>query len=142
MSTLVNRRLFSYEEIPDIADLIIKQIPYVKYVTFTGSLGAGKTTLIGTILKKLGVNDPICSPTYTYMNTYKYQQLTLYHFDLYRLASLDEFIQAGFDDYLFAEDSFCFIEWPEIIQSVLTDNVCHVALEYDKENTRYITIVS
>ncbi len=140
MNILVNHRLFTYEEIGTIADLIIQHISHVKIITFSGSLGAGKTTLIGAILKKLAIQDPICSPTYTYLNAYKYQELTIYHFDLYRLHSLDEFIQAGFDDYLFSENTLCFIEWPEIIAPILQHNVCHVTLDYDQQDSRFITI--
>ena len=65
---------------------------------------------------------------------------TVYHFDLYRLNNLDEFIQAGFDEYLYQEDALCFIEWPKIIEPLLISDVCSVVIEYVDEDTRFIRI--
>jgi len=111
-------------------------MPKVKVFTFSGPLGAGKTTLVRLMLNMLGVIEPVQSPTYTYVNVYKHNDVTLYHFDLYRLNSLDEFLQAGFDEYLFQPNSYCFIEWPEIIEGILSADVCNVVLEYHNEQAR------
>lgn len=100
-------------------------------VTFTGDLGTGKTTLIRALLRDLGVLQTITSPTFTYVNRYVTAQgKAIYHFDLYRLNSLDEFRAQGFDEYLYQPDSWCLIEWPAIIMPLLTHAVCHITLDY------------
>ena len=108
-------------------------------VTLTGSLGAGKTTLVAQILKQLGVSGPIVSPTFTYVNVYKLADgKVIYHFDLYRLDSLEAFEQAGFAEYLYQENSICFIEWPEIVMPLLTRSVCHLAIDFDSLDQRQL----
>ncbi len=129
-------------DITAIAQRISHLIPPVRIITLTGPLGAGKTTLAGALLHQLvgDAQGPFQSPTYTYLNAYQYDHKKVYHFDLYRLHSVDDFIQAGFDDYLFEEDSICIIEWPEIIQHLITENVCSITLDYGPNDTRYISI--
>ena len=108
--------------------------------TFTGSLGAGKTTLVQSMLRQLGVTGAIQSPTYTYVCIYTAADgRKIYHFDLYRLNSLDQFMQAGFEEYLNDENALCFIEWPEIIKALFDESVCQVEIEYIDDQSREIT---
>ncbi len=110
--------------------------------TFTGTLGTGKTTLVQEMLGQLGVQGAIQSPTYTYVSVYQTSAgKTVYHFDLYRLSSYDEFIQAGFDEYLYDEQALCFIEWPEIVKPHLPKATVVVLLEYTPEGTRQISVI-
>lgn len=107
--------------------------------TFTGTLGAGKTTLVQEMLTQLGVQGPIQSPTYTYVSVYSLADgRTVYHFDLYRLSSYQEFIQAGFDEYLYDEQALCFIEWPEILEKALPADTVQVRLQYAPDEKRLI----
>lgn len=100
-------------------------------MTFTGPLGAGKTTLVKALLKKCGIKDVITSPTFTYVNVYENKQgQTFYHFDCYRIKTMEDFTVAGFDEYLYQPNSWCFIEWPEIIMPLLTHKVVHIKLDY------------
>lgn len=103
-------------------------------VTFTGSLGAGKTTLVSALLKSWGVQGPVTSPTFTYVNTYAFAKgdscCRVYHFDLYRLETLGAFEQAGFSEYLYQKETVCLIEWPEIALPLLTHNVAHISIEF------------
>ena len=98
-----------------------------------GDIGTGKTTFMRALLESLGVPEPITSPTFTYVNQYYIQSLqaTVYHFDLYRLASVDEFYELGLD-YCFQEKSaFFFIEWPERIFPLFeTKNACCLYFQY------------
>jgi tRNA threonylcarbamoyladenosine biosynthesis protein TsaE len=119
----------------DTAVAVVKdQMQRCSVLTFTGDLGAGKTTLIRALLRDLGVSQPITSPTFTYMNRYVTAGgKTLYHFDLYRLNSLDEFMEQGFHEYLYQPESWCLIEWPAIVMPLLTHEVCHITLDYENE---------
>lgn len=83
-----------------------------------GELGAGKTTLMRGLLKALGVNGPIKSPTYTLVESYKTPRFLLAHFDCYRLQDVDEWYLLGVEDY-FTPDTVCILEWPERVQTAL-----------------------
>ena len=125
-------------------DFVAKQcadfMKNVEVVTFVGSLGAGKTTLVSALLKQLGVTAPVTSPTFTYMNVYQLTDgRTAYHFDLYRLGSLQDFEQAGFTEYLYQGNSICLIEWPEIIMPLLLRSVCHITIDFVGLEMRRLT---
>jgi tRNA threonylcarbamoyladenosine biosynthesis protein TsaE len=123
--------IYSHGERDKIGQLLFAKLATCKIMTFDGPLGAGKTTLIQSILYAAGVTEPIVSPTFTYVNVYKnLLNQTFYHFDLYRIQSLEEFHMAGFDEYLYATNSWALIEWPDIIVPLLTHAVCQVTLSY------------
>lgn len=136
--------VYGIDEIEKMANYLYSLKDQCDIYTFTGSLGAGKTTLVQQLLQCYGVVGTITSPTFTYVQIYQGQAgQTLYHFDLYRLQSANDFIQAGFDEYLYKPNSLCFIEWPEIIEPLLGGKrVCHVSLDYygleERQMTCYI----
>jgi tRNA threonylcarbamoyladenosine biosynthesis protein TsaE len=105
-------------------------------ITLEGQLGAGKTTLVRALLGGMGVWGEITSPTFSYVNTYSVNDQVIHHFDLYRLSTADEFCQAGFEEYLADEHAVIFIEWPEVIASVLArfPRVIQIGLSYDPTN--------
>ena len=132
---------YSLATIDEIVKLLYDKMDSCKVFTFTGPLGAGKTTLIKRLLKRCGVTEVVTSPTYTYVQQYtndKRQQFN--HFDLYRLSSVNEFQQMGFDEYLYQPDSWAFIEWPSIVESLLSKEVCHITLDYVSEDQRSISL--
>lgn len=81
-------------------------------VTLSGELGAGKTTLVRGMLRRLGWTGPVKSPTYTLLEHYNIASLYFYHFDLYRFTDPEEWDHAGFGEYL-RPDTVCILEWPE-----------------------------
>lgn len=132
--------IYSLDEMPKVVDILRQKMADYQVFTFTGTLGTGKTTLIQALLRSCGISGHITSPTFTYVNLYENDQgQTFYHFDLYRIHSIDEFINAGFNEYLYAPQSWCFIEWPEAIMPLLDHKVCHISLEYH-DQIRKLTI--
>ena len=112
---------FSSQEILDVVQAhIIPRLRDKHIVTLEGPLGAGKTSLVRALFRELGVSGVIASPTFTYLNAYHDAKgAPLYHFDLYRLASAEDFCAAGFDEYLYDMHAWSFIEWPGVIESIL-----------------------
>jgi tRNA threonylcarbamoyladenosine biosynthesis protein TsaE len=125
--------IYFEQDVSQIAATLSSVLNKVQIMTFTGQLGAGKTTLIKEILSQRGVKEVVTSPTFTYVNRYENAQgQFFYHFDLYRLVCLDDFLEFGFDEYIYQPNSWAFIEWPEIIMPLLTRRVCHIYLDYAK----------
>lgn len=109
-------------------------------VAFFGDLGAGKTTFIRGLVEGTGCSETrsVCSPTFSYLNIYSGKQM-IYHFDLYRLPREEEFVAAGFDEYLHA-NGICCIEWAEKIPAFLPKRAIRITFEHLDEDIRQIVI--
>src|SRR5215213_861674 len=101
----------------------------------TGELGSGKTTLVRGLLRALGVQGPVKSPTYTWVEPYALSSLDLYHFDFYRLSDRTEWLSSGLRDY-FRPDACCIVEWPEKARELLPTPDLAVHLSYAGEARR------
>jgi tRNA threonylcarbamoyladenosine biosynthesis protein TsaE len=91
-------------------------------ITISGQMGAGKTTIIKSICKYLGVDADVSSPTFSLVN--EYQALDgklIFHFDFYRIRSIEEVYDIGYEDYFYS-GNLCIIEWPEMIQELLQED--------------------
>jgi tRNA threonylcarbamoyladenosine biosynthesis protein TsaE len=129
--------VYTFDNLKTVVNQLASLVHDKKVITFTGPLGAGKTTVIRELLRLWGIERGVTSPTFTYMNQYVAADGTkIFHFDLYRLGTIDEFIALGFDEYLYQDNSIVLIEWPEIIRSLLTHSVCHIQLDYDPEDSK------
>ncbi len=104
------------------------------------NLALGKTKFTQGILEFFGLGDEISSPTFTIVNEYKNKDISIYHFDVYRLNNSDDFLDIGGDEYF--GNGICIIEWGKIIKDVLPPNYILVSFEKDKfdENIRIIKI--
>jgi len=135
-----NPIVYGLNDLDEVVNFLLEHLEHCKVMTFTGPLGAGKTTLVRALLRKLGITEPVTSPTFAYVNVYTTtNHKIVYHFDLYRIANQDEFLQQGFDEYLYAPNSISLIEWPEVIESLLDHEVCNVLLDY-KNDKRILSI--
>ncbi|MDP1603086.1 MAG: tRNA (adenosine(37)-N6)-threonylcarbamoyltransferase complex ATPase subunit type 1 TsaE [Legionella sp.] len=100
------------EAVSDLARALASCLVSPAILTFSGEIGAGKTTLIRAMLRALGVSGAIKSPTFSLVESYLCQHLQVHHFDLYRIHNEEELEYIGFRDY-FGGQSVCCIEWPE-----------------------------
>ena len=111
-----------------------------KVFAFKGSMGAGKTTLIKAICQELGVKESVTSPTFAIINEYKDREgESIYHFDFYRINKLEEAFDFGYEDYFYS-GNLCFIEWPEIVESLLPENCVKVTIEEIEKGFRVLKL--
>ncbi len=128
----------SIDELPELAKEIIRASGEHRLFAFYGEMGAGKTTLILQILKALGVEGEGSSPTFSIVNEYASQVGPVYHFDFYRIESIEEVYDFGYEEYLYS-GTYCFMEWPEKIAELLPENVVEVHIS-DEDGKRKITL--
>jgi len=102
-------------------------------------MGVGKTTLIKTIVRILGSDDDVSSPTFSIINEYKLKDEKIYHFDLYRINNLEDAYNFGIEDYLDSE-YWKLIEWPEKIDSILYDDFDRIEIKLDTVNNRILSL--
>jgi tRNA threonylcarbamoyladenosine biosynthesis protein TsaE len=144
-------RLYGSDQVGEIVETLLVPLwrPGAIFV-FEGPLGAGKTTLVQAFLHKMGVAEPVSSPTFMYLNSYSLagDVPVVHHFDLYRLWAPDDFSSLGFEMYLSDLQAVCCVEWPAIIAPlleapVLASRVNRVFLSYAgaDEGKRSIRIV-
>jgi len=132
--------LFHKDQLSQVVKTILNGCKDVQGITLQGTLGAGKTTFAIELLKQLGVQSEMQSPTYTYLQMYtNHEGKKLYHFDLYRLQNKEAFLFAGFDEFLYQPNSLVIIEWPEIIQDIVDHKVCRIVLEYKGDTARKLS---
>ena len=131
--------VYNLNEIDKISKIILDNIKHINIVLLKGDLGSGKTTLVKSILKKLGVNDEIKSPTFSIVNEYDHPSGPIYHFDLYRIEKIDELDVIGFEEYI-NNCNICFIEWPEVGMEKIFGNYMQINLGHIDDNKREILI--
>jgi tRNA threonylcarbamoyladenosine biosynthesis protein TsaE len=122
------------------AKKLLKYAGENKIFAFYGSMGAGKTTFIKAICKVLGAVDIITSPSFTIVNEYRTSKgETLYHIDFYRIKKQEEVFDFGIEEYL-TGDSYCFMEWPELVREILPPGIVNVIITVDENEKRTLFI--
>ncbi|HNW56560.1 MAG TPA: tRNA (adenosine(37)-N6)-threonylcarbamoyltransferase complex ATPase subunit type 1 TsaE [Bacteroidales bacterium] len=111
-----------------------------KIIAFYGAMGAGKTTIIKALCELLGAVDIVSSPTFTLVNEYKTSEgETLYHIDFYRIKKQEEVFDFGIEEYLDG-NSYCFMEWPELVEDILPAETLKVRIVVDENEQRILSI--
>lgn len=127
-----------------VGEKLAKTVQRSVVFTLKGDLGAGKTHFVKGFVKGLGCSALVTSPTFTLLNVYEGGEFTVYHFDMYRLTSLEEAQELGFDEYfdLNSLDGVAFVEWPENVEGLI--KCPHIEIEIQKidDNKRKITVGS
>ncbi len=132
----------SFNHTFDFGKNLSHSIEYGSVILLKGDLGSGKTTFCKGFALGLGFKDEILSPTYSILNEYQVNGKNLYHFDLYRLKSINEFMEIGGLEYLYSQTSISLIEWPNLISDIAIKNIIDIKFEYLSENKRLITVLS
>ncbi|MBE9512237.1 MAG: tRNA (adenosine(37)-N6)-threonylcarbamoyltransferase complex ATPase subunit type 1 TsaE [Bacteroidetes bacterium] len=119
---------------------LLKEFEGQKVFAFFGEMGAGKTTFIQALCRKLDVTDVVNSPTFTIVNEYHAENYnSIYHFDFFRIKKIEEVFDFGYEDYFYS-GNYCFIEWPELIVNILPDNAVLVKITIEHGGTRILEI--
>ena len=123
---------YSEEETKKVARKIAEKMNKIGIIVLSGELGAGKTKFTEGFLSYFGLEKEISSPTFTIVNEYQNEKATIYHFDVYRLADIDEFYAIGGEEYF--SKGICIIEWGEIIEEALPEHYIKINIQKDEEN--------
>lgn len=132
MHTFISK---SEKDTINFADNFAKKLDKNSIVILSGDLGSGKTKFTEGILKHYGLENEISSPTFTIVNEYNTKNINIYHFDLYRLSSIDEFTSIGGEEYF--SNGICIIEWGEIIEPIISQPYTKIIFSRDNENEDY-----
>ena len=136
---MIKKVKYSLTNIDEISQLIVHKIKTIKTIMLRGELGSGKTTIVKSVLKKIGVNEVVTSPTFSIVNEYNSAETIIYHFDLYRIEKTEELDVIGFEDYIYSQN-LCFIEWPEIVLDKINFKYLDIEVKYLDEKNREILI--
>ena len=136
------KETFSPEETFAFGEELGKNARPGQVYTLIGDLGVGKTVLTQGLAKGLGIDEAICSPTFTIVQEYHTGRMPFYHFDVYRIGCVEEMDEIGFDDYVYGE-GLTMIEWANLIEEILPDHFWQIMIEKDLEkgfDYRMITV--
>ena len=121
---------------------VLRQSEPHRVFAFEGQMGAGKTTFIKQLCQEMGTMDVVNSPTFAIVNVYDVERPypgEVYHFDCYRLKDIREAMDFGAEEYLYS-GNYCFIEWPEKIESLLPDDTVYIRIVPQPDGDRLLTV--
>lgn len=121
--------IHSVGELAEVARKLLCTFGEERFFAFFGKMGVGKTTLIKEICAALGVKENVCSPTFAIVNEYTSGEgEPVYHFDFYRLKSVAEAYDIGYEEYFYS-GYYCFTEWTEKVEELLPERYVRVEIE-------------
>ncbi len=130
--------LENLSELPAAAEKLMKFAGDEKIFLFNGDMGAGKTTFIKSLCKFAGVDENVTSPTFSIVNEYRCGDDKIFHFDFYRLKKPEEALDMGYEEYFYS-GNYCFIEWPEKIESLLPQHYIGIDIQVYPDGKRSLT---
>ena len=130
----------SLSDLPEVAEALLEELHGRSVVLFRGPMGAGKTTLISRVAAALGAQDAVTSPTFALVNQYEGAGgRRIYHFDFYRINTLEEALDLGYVEYFYSGD-LCLVEWPEKIEPLLPEDAVTVTITVGEDEERTFVI--
>lgn len=134
---------YSLDELSKAAEYLIQNhLEKEDLWCFYGEMGAGKTTLIKEVCRQLGVEDNMSSPSFGIINEYESSGGdSVYHFDFYRIKDVQEAEDLGIYDYFFS-GNLCLLEWPEMVEEILPEDVLKINIILVDQNTRLLKIAA
>ena len=132
--------VFSCEQMHEFGLKLAYQLPSGSVVALLGDLGAGKTTLVRSVAKGLGIEEVVQSPTFNIMKLYLKGNRPLIHIDAYRLADINTDI--GLDEYIGYETGITMIEWPQYVENLLPSNTLYIEISITGETSRHLKVYS
>ena len=129
------------DELPELAKKLLEFAQDEHFFIFIGEMGAGKTSFIKAFCKVLGVEELVSSPTFSIVNEYQAKEGKVYHFDFYRLKSVREAYDLGYEDYFYS-DAYCLVEWPQLVEDLLPAHYIKVEIKLKTENEREFIFTS
>ena len=122
-----------------VAKIILSDLKDKNIFAIAGKMGAGKTTLIKSFCNVLGVMEMVSSPTFALVNEYTdANNMDVFHFDFYRIKKIEEVFDIGYEEYFYS-DNYCFIEWPELITTLLPDDHVKITIKVGEDEKRIIS---
>lgn len=130
----------SLELLDDAASWLLDHVGSSHVLAFDAEMGAGKTTLIAAVLRRMGSDSVVNSPTFAIVNEYDIPAgCKVYHADLYRIKNERELFDMGFEEYINSRD-WLFVEWPEMADSVLPDDTVRVSISVLPDGSRSLSL--
>ena len=135
----MNFKTTTSEETIKLGEKIGSALKAGDIIAMKGTLGAGKTTITKGIAAALGIEDTITSPTFCLISEYEGKKLPLYHMDVYRLDSEEDFLNLGVEEMLYG-DGVCIIEWSEKVMKVLPKKRIILTITPEEDGSRIIQL--
>jgi tRNA threonylcarbamoyladenosine biosynthesis protein TsaE len=135
---MLQTQISNLSALGDSVKLLLKTFPEDRVFAFYGAMGTGKTTFIKALCHELGSADYVTSPTFALINEYTtLNGSVIYHFDFYRIKKIEEAFDLGYEDYIYS-GNYCFIEWPEMIESLLPEGIVEVRIREAEKGVRIV----
>jgi len=136
---------YHLKEIQDIMPRVLEALSHRRKIALYGEMGAGKTTFTAAFCRHLGAIQSATSPTFSLINEYAYpmadgEEGLIRHLDLYRLRNIGEAFDIGVEDLLY-DPHYCLIEWPQVIEPLLPEDVVKIYIEMESKNERKVVIL-